>query len=82
MEETLRLLRGLNDHLAREGFPPLEELLLGNSLSGAISEFLVKNTARASHALVANEKIGGHPTCSPLATMHRKRCRKAARGSK
>jgi hypothetical protein len=43
----------------------LEELLLGNSLSGIISEFLVKNIARASATLEANLKVGGHPDLFP-----------------
>ena len=59
--ETYRLFHGLNDFLLNGGFRPLEELLLGNSLSGIISEFLVKNIARASETLEANTKVGGHP---------------------
>ncbi|MDD9819649.1 MAG: hypothetical protein OXR07_02080 [Nitrospira sp.] len=62
---TYRLLHGLNDYLARAGFPSLEDLLLGNSLSGIISEFLVKNIARASTTLEANLKVGGHPDLLP-----------------
>ena len=65
--ETYRLFHGLNDYLLANGFRPLEELLLGNSLSGIISEFLVKNIERASTALVANLKIGGHPDLLPAA---------------
>lgn len=63
--ETYRLFHGLNDFLVQGGFRPLEELLLGNSLSGIISEFLVKNIARASQALEANRKVGGHPDLIP-----------------
>jgi len=63
--ETYRLFHGLNDFLLRGGFLPLEELLLGNSLSGIISEFLVKNIARASETLEANIKVGGHPDLLP-----------------
>lgn len=63
--ETYRLLHGLNDYLVGAGFMSLEELLLGNSLSGIISEFLVKNIARASTALEANLKVGGHPDLLP-----------------
>jgi hypothetical protein len=63
--ETYRLFHGLNDYLVQSGFRPLEELLLGNSLSGIISEFLVKNIARASATLEANLKIGGHPDLLP-----------------
>lgn len=63
--ETYRLFHGLNDYLEGAGFRRLEELLLGNSLSGIISEFLVKNIARASDALEANLKVGGHPDLIP-----------------
>ena len=59
--ETYRLFHGLNDYLKQSGFRPLEELLLGNSLSGIISEFLVKNIAKSSSVLEANTKVGGHP---------------------
>ncbi len=55
--ETYRLFHGLNDFLENSGFRPLEELLLGNSLSGMISEFLVKNIARAAETLEANPDL-------------------------
>jgi hypothetical protein len=63
--ETYRLFHGLNDFLIQGGFRPLEELLLGNTLSGIISEFLVKNIARASQTLEPNVKVGGHPDLLP-----------------
>ena len=63
--ETYRLFHGINDSLENAGFRLLEELLLGNSLSGIISEFLVKNIARASSALEANLKVGGYPDLLP-----------------
>jgi len=63
--ETYRLFHGLNDYLVGAGFHLLEGLLLGNSLSGVISEFLVKNIARASTTLEANLKVGGHPDLLP-----------------
>ena len=65
VSETYRLFNGLNGYLTTGGFRPLEELLLGNSLSGILSEFLVKNIARVSHSLVANLKVGGHPDLLP-----------------
>lgn len=65
VSETYRLFNGLNKFLTTGGFRPLEELLLGNSLSGILSEFLVKNIARVSHSLVANLKVGGHPDLLP-----------------
>lgn len=63
--ETYRLYDGINRFLASSGFRPLEELLLGNSLSGLVSELLVKNIARVSTTLVANRKVGGHPDLLP-----------------
>lgn len=63
--ETYRLFHGLDDYLIDNGFRSLGELLLGNSLSGIISEFLVKNIAQASAALEANLKVGGHPDLLP-----------------
>lgn len=63
--ETYRLLNGVNEYLLGAGFLSLENLLLGNSLSGIISEFLVKNIARVSCTLEANLKIGGHPDLLP-----------------
>jgi hypothetical protein len=64
--ETYRLFNGLNGYLTTNGFRPFEELLLGNSLSGVISEFLVKNIARCSERVVANMKVGGHPDLLPV----------------
>lgn len=63
--ETARLFNGLNGFLEKEGFRPLEQLLLANSLSGIISEFLVKNMAQASEALELNMKVGGYPDLLP-----------------
>ena len=65
VSETYRLFNGINTFLETSGFRPLEVLLLGNSLSGILSEFLVKNIARASESLVANLKVGGHPDLLP-----------------
>ncbi len=63
--ETYRLFHGVNDYLVANGFRPLEELLLGNSLSGIVSELLVKNIASASGTLEANLKVGGYPDLLP-----------------
>ncbi|MCC6542863.1 MAG: hypothetical protein IT225_11645 [Flavobacteriales bacterium] len=64
--ETYRLFNGLNGFLTSSGFRPFEELLLGNSLSGVLSEFLVKNIARCSDKVLANVKVGGHPDLLPV----------------
>lgn len=63
---TYRLIYGINEYLEREGFPSLQKLILGNSLSGILSEFMVKNIGTASAALVANVKVGGHPDLLPV----------------
>lgn len=65
VSETYRLINGINDYLLNNGFRALEELLLGNSFSGIVSEFLVKNIARTSSSLEANIKVGGHPDLLP-----------------
>ena len=44
---TYRLVHGINGFLLENGFRHLEELILANSFSGLISEFLVKNIAGA-----------------------------------
>ena len=64
--ETYRLLNGINSFLTSSSFDRLEFLLLGNSLSGIISEFIVKNLANCSPKLEANEMIGGHPDLLPI----------------
>jgi len=65
VKETYSLFHGVNDYLTGRGYRPLEELILGNSLSGIISEFLVKNIARVSKTLEANLKVGGYPDLLP-----------------
>jgi hypothetical protein len=65
VDDTYRLLDGVDAFLTGNGFRHLEELILGNSLSGLVSEFPVKNIASASPALDANLKVGGHPDLLP-----------------
>lgn len=65
VSETYRLFYGLNRYLEQAGFRRMDQLLLGNSLSGVISEFLVKNIANTSESLIANTKVGGHPDLLP-----------------
>lgn len=78
--ETYRLFHGLNDFLSQGGFQALEALLLGNSLSGILSEFLVKNLARVSETLEANMKVGGHPDLLPKGHYASKLVLKGAEG--
>ena len=55
----------INNFLVGKGLDRLEDLLLGNSLSGMISEILVKSISDCSKTLVRNEKVGGHPDLVP-----------------
>jgi hypothetical protein len=61
MIDTYQFLFEVNDFLVKKELPRLEDLLLGNSLSGLISEILVKNLDKNSTTLVRNKKVGGHP---------------------
>ncbi|MFQ3590985.1 MAG: hypothetical protein SNJ67_11920 [Chloracidobacterium sp.] len=80
VKETYRLLNGLHDYLVGAGFPPLENLVLGNSLSGIISELLVKNIAKASTTLEANLQVGGHPDLLPTGSYPSNRVLKGEAG--
>ncbi|MFQ3582304.1 MAG: hypothetical protein SNJ49_10410 [Chloracidobacterium sp.] len=80
VKETYRLLNGLHDYLVGAGFPPLENLVLGNSLSGIISELLVKNIAKASTKLEANLQVGGHPDLLPTGSYPSNRVLKGEAG--
>jgi len=61
IEETYNLIYELNNSLVSKKFERLETMILSNSFSGIISEFLVKNISNCSIAVVRNEKVGGHP---------------------
>jgi hypothetical protein len=65
MIDTYTFLFDLNSFLVNKGYDRLEDLLLGNSRSGMISEVLVKNLANNSHTLARNRKVGGHPDLIP-----------------
>lgn len=65
IKNTYGFLFEINDFLIKRGYSRLEDLLLGNSLSGMLSEILVKNIAKSSKTLERNEKIGGYPDLIP-----------------
>ncbi len=48
-----------------EGYLRLETLLLGNALSGFVSEVFVKNVDEVSPSLQRNRKVGGFPDLLP-----------------
>ncbi len=63
---TYDFLRDVNTFLVERGYGRLEDLLLGNSFAGVLSEVLVKNLADFSATLVRNVRIGGHPDLIPV----------------
>lgn len=65
MNDVYDLLHVLNYALVVKKHDRLEELMLGNSFSGFISEMVVKGIAKASSTLVRNRKVGGHPDLLP-----------------
>jgi len=65
LEEIYDFLHDLNTFLVSRGYDRLEEIILGNSLSGFISELVVKRIGANSKSLARNEKIGGHPDLIP-----------------
>lgn len=55
----------VNSVLVKKSYARLEETILGNSLSGFVSELFVKNIGAKSETLARNAKIGGHPDLIP-----------------
>lgn len=66
MTDVYRILNSLNAILYEQVQRRLEDLILGNSLSGIISELVVKSIADRSTTLVRNTKVGGHPDLLPI----------------
>lgn len=58
---TYDFLFDLNTFLLKKGYTRIEDMVLGNSLSGLLSEIIVKNVSINSKTLTRNRKIGGHP---------------------
>lgn len=61
MNETYGLLYDLNGFLVRQGHERLEDMLLGNSFSGVVSEVIVRALVKHSKTLTRNLQVGGHP---------------------
>lgn len=60
-------LYAINSALARQQLGLIENLILGNTFSGLVSEVLVKNIAKHSRAVMRNRYVGGHPDLIPVA---------------
>lgn len=68
LERTYDFLHDLNVFLTLPGneYGRLEDLLLGNSFAGVLSEVLVRTLARTVPSLAANRKVGGFPDVLPI----------------
>lgn len=66
MNDVYDLLFAVNEALVSKGYERIEEIMLGNSYSGLISELTVKALAKHSRTLTRNLKIGGHPDLIPV----------------
>lgn len=51
--------------LTNQGLPFLEDMILGNTLSGMLSEIIVKNIEKHCRTLIRNTRVGGHPDLLP-----------------
>ncbi len=65
MLEIYETLNDINRILFNRSESRLEDLLLGNSLSGIVSELAVKTIADRCPELVRNERVGGYPDLLP-----------------
>lgn len=66
MVKTCSFLDAINSFLRDRGYPNLQDLILGNSFSGLISELLVRHIAECCPTLARNRYVGGHPDLLPL----------------
>lgn len=65
VEGVYEFLYAVNGALAKQELGLFEELALGNTFSGLLSEILVKNIAKHSGTLARNKHVGGHPDLLP-----------------
>jgi len=65
IDDTHEFLHLLNTFLVEKGYLRLEEILLGNSFAGLLSEILVKTLSDHSMELTRNTKVGGYPDLIP-----------------
>lgn len=67
VESLYEFLCAINSALAQQQLGLFENLILGNTFSGLVSEVLVKNIAKHSRAVMRNRYVGGHPDLLPAA---------------
>jgi hypothetical protein len=68
LDRVYDMLHIINSALVGKGFDRLEDMLLGNTFAGILSELIVKSVALSSEAVVANEQVGGFPDLLPAET--------------
>ncbi len=65
IRDVYRLLYNIDTMLLAEGFDPMQTIVLGNTLSGMLSEIIVKRIVAHCHSLARNLRVGGHPDLIP-----------------
>jgi hypothetical protein len=66
VEGIYDFLYAVNSALARQELGMFENIALGNTFSGLLSEILVKNIAKHSKGVMRNRHVGGHPDLIPV----------------
>jgi hypothetical protein len=66
VDDIYNFFQRINTVTIDEDLGYFEHLVLGNTLSGMISEFVVKRIAEHSQTLEANVRVGGHPDLVPV----------------
>ncbi len=67
VESIYDFLHAINGALEQHDLGLFENLALGNTFSGLLSEVLVKSIAKHSKTLARNSYVGGHPDLLPTA---------------
>jgi len=65
VESVYDFLHAINNGLSGLELGLFENLVLGNTFSGLLSEVLVKSVAKHSKTVVRNRYVGGHPDLLP-----------------
>jgi hypothetical protein len=65
IEKTHNFFHDINNFLVSNNYSRLEDLMLGNSFAGFLSEIVVKNLSDCIGNLERNTKIGGYPDLIP-----------------
>ena len=66
VSKTYKFFHGLNSYLLGNDLRRIEHMLLSNTVSGIVSEIMIKNLAESTEALMRNSRTGGHPDLLPI----------------